>query len=140
MKYGTSVYGDQWNSLMETARERAAITGQRTKIVASINGVRAARILGSKYTYTIMLADQPYNRRCGEEGPNGKPCISNQGTCGIKTDAGGRHVSRGFDRGTYLVWSYQDYYGKPVDRRTNSMQGQTFTEDELNKMGYYPHD
>lgn len=129
MKYGTSVCDEEWNVLMDRARERASITGQRTKIVAVLVSDRYSRISGGrKYEYVINHPEHGYGeRRCAAVGPNGKPCILKKNQSSVY------HVSRGTNHETFILWNYISISGNPSPGPTMRIRQEVYKKDELTR-------
>jgi hypothetical protein len=131
MKYGTSVCGDDWEDLMEKARERASITGQRIKVLGIHNSERSKRIMGANYSYIIMASEDPnYKKRCAKTGPNGKPCLLSYASHSVT------HLSRGFESDTFVAWFYMTKNNSPTSLETPWIHSSFFTAEELQKEGY----
>jgi len=132
MKHGTTVADDYWDDLMEKARERSSITGQRTKVVAVQLSARAAKFWGKKYGYIICLPENNnFRRRCAKDSPNGRVCILD------KNHYSPYHLSRGLEKDEYLLWTFVTEYSQQATRRsTNSIICETITEQQAKEMGF----
>lgn len=133
MKYGTAVSAHVWNDLMRKARLQTNITGQKTKVVATLLSDRAARKLGRKYDYTIMLPEDPfYYRRCALTGPNGKACVM---AANYRTHI--YHLSRGTTKNTFVIWNFvAEYSQQPTTAKTNRICSQIVTPVQAKDMGF----
>lgn len=133
MKYGTTVADSYWEDLMNSARERTNITGQRTKVVAVELSARAAKFWGRKYGYIICLPENNnFRKRCAKDSPNGRVCILD------KNHHSPYHLARGLDEGTFLLWTFvSEYSRKATNRSTNSIVCETITAEQAEEMGFH---
>lgn len=100
MKYGTCVYGETWDNLMESARDLATISGTRIKVVASANSPRMEKVLGGAYSYNKLLPEYYGVRRCGMRDTDKGPCILARHSTYFN------HISRTKNPALFLIWSH----------------------------------
>jgi hypothetical protein len=130
--YGTTLGGVviDWKYLMEAARTQATISGQRTKVVATLASPRMAKYLGSKYLYVIQSPENKWDTRCGFTESNFKPCIKRVGY-----GHGTYHLSRDREKDTFVWWTPTDLNGNPTRREAVSYAYCRATVEEVKEMG-----
>ena len=132
MKYGTTVTGASWNDLMNAARNRTNLTGEKTKVVAVCLSNRAARIEGTKYQYVICLPETShFRKKCAKAAPNGKPCLLDY------DHYSPYHISRGSQDTSFLMWTFVSEVSRQAVRRsTNSIVCETLSKERAMEMGF----
>lgn len=119
-----------WDKMIARARRQATLSGQKSKVVATINSARTQRITGQKYTYVIMSPEGYWDTRCGEVFPlTGKPCIQRSGRCHYAL-----HICRGEEKGTFLGWMYLDVDKQPTHKVTHSYYTKDVAASRIEKL------